>query len=272
MSGETVRSVPAPASPRTPPAGTAAARRGRPAPAVVDPFTQRARYRRRLTRRKALLAVAGAATVVATAWVTFFSPALALDPARIVVTGAGTVVAGGDVTAVLEQYVGTPLPRLDTIGLRDDLLDVPGVREVRVMRDWPRGLTVTLVSREPVAAVPADDGVSLVDTDGVRVGHADAAPQGLPLVDVPLEDSLTLGAVLQVLAGMDPALAAEVTDVAATSRDDVVLTLSDGLSVEWGSAEKTALKSSLVQTLRSSGATAGASVVDVSAPTMPVVR
>ena len=85
---------------------------------------------------------------------------------------------------------------------------MPGVREARVTREWPQGLAVVLVAREPVAAVPEQPaatpgapagpaGFALLDMDGVQVGRVDAAPEGLPVVDVPVGDKRTLGAVLE---------------------------------------------------------------------------
>ncbi|WP_223304832.1 cell division protein FtsQ/DivIB, partial [Cellulomonas sp. B6] len=126
-------------------------------PAVVsttsrERFAERARARRNLARRQVLLTAGGVLGVGGLAWLLLVSPVLALDPTKVEVTGAGTVVAVDQVLAVVAERAGTPLPRLDTVGLRDAVLDVPGVREARVVREWPDGLAVQLVSREPVAA------------------------------------------------------------------------------------------------------------------------
>jgi cell division protein FtsQ len=42
--------------------------------------------------------------------------------------------------------------------------------------------------------------------------------------------------------------------------------------VEWGSADRNALKARVLLTLRSAPASAGAAVFDVSAPTLPITR
>ena len=57
-----------------------------------------------------------------------------------------------------------------------------------------------------------------------------------------------------------------------TGQDTVHLVLADGAQVEWGSADDTALKARVLQTLRAAPASAGAAVYDVSAPTMPITR
>jgi len=243
-------------------------------------FAERARARRNLARRQVVLVVSGIVGALGLAWLLLLSPVLALDPAQVTVTGAGTVVAVDQVQAVVALRAGEPLPRLDTVRLRDDLLQVPGVREVRVMRDWPRGLSVTLVSREPVAAVPevtppagaTTPGFALLDQDGVQVGRADAASAGLPVVDVPVDDARTLTGVLAVLRRLPADLLAQVQAVSATSQDTISLGLRDGATVVWGSADETPLKIAVLTALRASPAAAGASVIDVSAPRMPITK
>ncbi len=238
-------------------------------------FAERVRARRRLARRQLALIAAGVVVVAAAAWLLLLSPVLALDPEQVEVTGAGTVVAVDQVVAVVDTRAGVPLPRLDTVALRDKVLEVPGVREARVTRSWPHGLVVELVSREPVAAVPepaeAGAGFALVDQDGVQVGRVDDAPEGLPVVDVPVGEARILGSVLAVLEALPPDLLAQVGAVSAQSQDTVAFTLRDGASVTWGSAQQTQLKIAVLAALRAAPETAASTFFDVSAPTMPVV-
>lgn len=246
----------------------------------VQRFAERARARRTLARRQIALTAAAVLVVGALAWLLLWSPVLALRPADVTVAGAGTVVAVDQVRAVVAKDSGVPLPRLGTVALRDRLLQVPGVREARVTRDWPHGLTVQLVAREPVAAVPekqapagaAKPGFALLDEEGVQVGRADAAPAGLPVVDVPADDARTLQAVLGVLRQLPPALLAEVAGVAAQTQDTVTMHLRDGVEVDWGSSQETALKVAVLTALRASPTAKGAHVYDVSAPRLPITR
>nr|WP_026075482.1 cell division protein FtsQ/DivIB [Cellulomonas massiliensis] len=260
--------------------------RGPVRPAVVsdrsaERFAERARARRTLARRQVAVLGGGVVAAAAVGWLVLLSPVLRLDTDQVQVTGAGTVVAVDQVREAVEHYADVPLPRLDTVALRDAVLEVPGVREARVVRDWPHGLDVVLVAREPVAAVPAqrsgsggasDEGYTLLDIDGVQVGRTDKPPRGLPVVSVPVGERRTLDAVLTVLEQLPPDLLEQVKDVSARTQDTVGMTLRDGTTVKWGSSAQTPLKIAVLQTLRSAPQTKKAKLVDVSAPTMPMTK
>lgn len=279
------RSARIPAAP--PPAESPAAALERPSvrppawqprrPAVVSAgsaarFAERVRMRRRIRRDHALAWGGALLALVALGWVALGSPVLALhtDAVEVAVDGDAAVVDVVAVTAILTERAGTPLPRLDTVALRRAVLDVPGVRAASVSRSWPHGVVVTVVARDPVAAVPVADGVVLLDVDGVQVGRADAPPPGLPVVDVPLGEPATMIAVLSVLEQLPADLAAEVVAASATNPDAVHLELTDGAAVEWGSADRSSLKAAVLTTLRAG--VQGVQVYDVSAPTMPITR
>ncbi|GEK19128.1 hypothetical protein CPE01_28610 [Cellulomonas persica] len=239
-------------------------------------FAERAKVRRTIARRQAISLVSAGLAVVAVAWVLLWSPVLALDPDELAIEiqGAGSVVASDQVREVVAERDGTPLPRLDTGGIRQDVLDVPGVREASVSRDWPHGLTVTIVAREPVAAVPAQgrSGYTLLDEEGVQVGHVRKAPGELPVVDVPAGQKRTLRAVLEVVHELPAELSAQVASISARTQDTVSMELRGGLRVDWGSSSDTTLKIAVLTTLLGSDAVKGATVVDVSAPRMPIIK
>jgi cell division protein FtsQ len=215
-----------------------------------------------------------AAVVVAAglAWAVLFSPLFGLDPARVEITGQGSTVDVAQVEQVVRAEAGVPLTRLDTVGLRERLLTVAGVKDVSLARGWPDGLRVRLVAREPVAAVPDGDRFALVDEEGVRVGTLDAAPEGMPVVAVPLgEDAApALGSALRVLAGLPDDLRAQVATVGADTQDDVRTALRSGVEIRWGDDSRMPLKARVVQSLQA--AAPDARVLDVSSPELPVTR
>lgn len=231
--------------------------------------------RHRLLVRVAVV-VGVVVALVAVAWVVLVSPALALDSARVRISGEGTVIDKGQVAAMVAKEKGTPLPRLDTVGLRERLRGLNGVRNVSISRLWPRGLEVRLVSREPVAAIPLDGAYTLVDVDAVAVAHADVAPADVPVIAMPwdsgAEPSRPLHAALVLLAAVPADLRSQVAEVSAHTQDDVEMALRDGERILWGGSQDPALKVKVLMTLRALPENAGVAVYDVSVPTMPVTR
>jgi cell division protein FtsQ len=252
---------------------------------TTAPDTVTTRVQERLDERKragrVLLAqrwgkrmvIAGA--VAAAAWVVALSPLFAFDPARAEVAGFGSVVDPSDVLDLIAAQEGTSLVLLNPGGLEAAIGDVRGVREVTVDKVWPRGLHVAIVSREPVAAVPqAGGGFAFVDADALSVGRSDEAPEALPIIQVPMgeDNGRVLGAALGVLNAMPQELRARISGVSAATQDSVEFTLREGPLVEWGSADDSALKVEVLQVLLQSKDAASASVIDVSAPTLPITR
>lgn len=237
-------------------------------------LAERAAARRHVLLRRAAWVVAGLLVVGAGVWGVFFSPAFALDEEQVVVDGLGTVIAPGAVEQVVSAQAGTPLTRLDTVRLRSRILEVPGVRDASLVRVWPRGLSVELVSREPVAAVPEGAGFVLLDDEGVQVGRATNVPDGLPEITFPLDQDSrrTLASALILLNALPAAIAQDVRTISATSPDDVQMELRGGATVVWGSSAEAALKVRVLEVLRTVKSSRGSKVFDVSAPNAPITR
>ena len=255
-------------------ADAAAAQLGNVTTRLQVRLREKAAAQRRLSaivwaRRAGYLALVGLL-----AWIVLASPVLALDSEQVEVTGYGTVVKPRNVDAVIAEYEGTSLATLATTRLADALREVPGVRDASVQRVWPRGLLIELTSREPVAAVPEDGGYAFLDAEATRVGRADEAPDDLPVVTVPVGEDhrRALESVLGVVNQLPVELRDRVQDISASTEDTVTFELRDGPRVEWGSAEDSALKASVLQVLLDSGKAKDASVIDVSAPTLPTTK
>ena len=250
-------------------------------PSTVPPVSVRrdereAERRRAKRRRRAIVWGRRGGYVIAAAiavWLVLLSPLFALDPAKVQATGYGTVVDPDAVKAVVADQAGTSLAMLSTGRMASALKDIPGVREAHVERSWPDGLVITLVSREPVAAVPSPTGgYELVDNEGTQVGRASKPPTGLPTLHVPSNDEKVLTAALDVVNSLPAELKARVTTISAATEDSVSFKLSKGPRVEWGSAESSELKVKVLTAMLAAKEPSKADVIDVSAPTLPITK
>ncbi len=252
----------------TPSAGALARPTERVPVSLVERQTERARAQRRLLLRKIGIGVVVVALLVGLAWLVLGSPVLALRSEEIAIDGVGTTVTSEEVLAVVGPSVGVPLARVDADGLREELEAITTVRHADVARDWPHGLRIVIDAREPVAVVAADGAYALLDRDGVRIGTADAAPEGMPLVTVPLDSEATaptLDAVLTVLGQLPEEQRSQVATAGAPNPRSITLVLHDGAEVRWGSAEESELKSAVLDVLRAQPAR----VYDLTIPRSP---
>nr|NLD41503.1 FtsQ-type POTRA domain-containing protein [Actinomycetales bacterium] len=245
-----------------------------PPPVVVDledRIAERDRAERRRFWRRVGLGTGGAAAAMGLAWGAFFSPLFELDAERVsVVAEPGRIEV--DLAAVADlagERVGTPLTRLNTGALRDELEEIPTVLDASVHRAWPTGLEIALTPRTPVAAVPVDGGVELFDGEGVDLGLVPELPEGVPLAQVPL-DGGTAGILADIatIMGMLPEeLLGQISTVAAVSQDAIEFTLHTGQLVRWGGNSDNELKVAVLATLLLE---VEASLYDVASPRTPV--
>ncbi|WP_423465103.1 cell division protein FtsQ/DivIB [Promicromonospora sp. MS192] len=242
---------------------------------LADRLAERTAMARHRFLRRLGWSIASVAALAGLVWAAFFSPLLALDPEQVRVTGQGTTIDVGQVRDAVTGRAGVPLPRIDTVGLREEILAMNAVKNVQIERVWPDGLAVTLTSREPVAAVPQQGGLhALMDAEGVQVATVKEVPDGLPSIAVSLSDGeaghRAMDAALAVLGALPPKLAADISTVSAATQDDVRTTLSDGRVIRWGSGDQVELKIRVAQALLR--AEPSATTIDVSSPALPVTN
>ena len=234
--------------------------------ASAERFAARARAQRWLALRPALWTLSVLTVLAAAGWVLLASPLLVVREVGVV--GADRVPPG-EVTALVEPVLGTPMARVDAGAVRRSVGALDLVKEVEVVRAWPSTLEVRLVERVPIAALPEGDGFTLVDVDAVVIAEVPQAPADLPVLQVDVDAGpAVLRAAAGVLTALPADLRAEVAQVGATTPDDVRLRLHDGAEVVWGSPADSALKADVLRALRQQDA----AVYDVSAPLAPVTR
>jgi cell division protein FtsQ len=212
---------------------------------------------------------------VAVVWLLLVSPVLGVRSVQV--DGVRSLPADQvRQTAGIEP--GTPLLRVDVDAARARIARLPQVASVEVTRGWPHTVVVTVVERVPIAVVGQPGRRTLIDADGVLFDTVSGAP---PAGVVPIEvaspgpgDPATMAALAAVEA-LSGDLRTQVASAAATTPDDITLTLTDGTVVRWGGPEHSdrkgdALKAVLKQL--ADGALDPATTIDVSTPQDVVLR
>ena len=147
---------------------------------------------------------------------------------------------------------------------------------------------MTLKERAAIAIVKVGETYHTVDTDGVSLMESSSEPStSVPLVRLNGDDpqhSDEFRTISTALSAMPAELLAQIKEASATSTSSITLTLRDNTTVQWGTAQESALKAKVLLSLRqavaqraqeeaSSGAQAQkVTVYDVSAPRVPVTR
>ena len=215
------------------------------------------------------------AALVAVVWLLLVGPVLGVRSVQV--DGVRTLPAD-QVRETAGIASGTPLLRVDLDAARARVARLPQVASVKVTRGWPHTVVVTVVERVPVAFVGEPGSRSLMDAKGVLFDTVTGAP---PAGVVPLEvsspgpgDPATMAALAAVEA-LSSKLRGQVASVAATTPDDVTLTLTDGTLVRWGGPEKSGRKGDALEAVigqLAKGALDPATTIDVSTPEAVVLH
>lgn len=178
-------------------------------------------------------------------------------------------ISRAEVVDAMQVAINTPLLQVDTKQVADRVANIRRVASVRVQRQYPSTLHVTIVARVAVVVQDFPDGPHLFDRDGVDFATA-MPPEGLPYLDVanPSPVDPPTMAALEVMTALRPEVVAQVSRIAAPSVSSMTLTLVDGRSVVWGTAERTGEKAEKLAALL----TQPGQVYDISSPDLPTVK
>lgn len=211
----------------------------------------------------AVLLLVGA---VALGLLLYFTPLMSV---REVAVDGIQAVPRDDVLNAMGVRKGSPLLQVDTDVVADRVAAIRRVASVRVQREYPSTLRITIVERVPVAVKDFPDGSHLYDRDGVDFATA-PPPPGLPYFDVdnPGPSDPSTKAALQVLTALQPQVAGQVSRIEARSVASITLTLADGRVVVWGTTDRTQEKADKLTALL----TQPGHTFDVSSPDLPTVK
>ncbi|MCM9079055.1 FtsQ-type POTRA domain-containing protein [Streptomyces sp. NBC_00160] len=227
-------------------------------------------------RRGPVLAALAAAVLLTAGgtWVLYGSSWLRVE--KVAATGM-EVLTAEQVLGAAAVPVGAPLVSVDTEEIESRVRGrLPRVDSVDVVRAWPHGIGLKVTERKPVLLVKKDANFVEVDASGVRFDTVPKAPAGVPVLELNAgrspsarrfdEDRLLHEAVL-VAGALPQPIARETVQVKVGSYDSVVLELTRGRSVTWGSGEQSDAKGRALNALLK--AAPKAAHFDVSVPTAP---
>ncbi|MFD3940276.1 cell division protein FtsQ/DivIB [Streptomyces sp. NPDC058611] len=229
-------------------------------------------------RRGPVLASLVAAVLLAGGgtWVLYGSSWLRVEK----VTAAGTdVLTPEQVLAAAAVPVGAPLVSVDTDEIENRVRGrLPRIDSVDVVRAWPHGIGLKVTERKPVLLIKKGADFVEVDASGVRFDTVPKAPGGVPVLELNAagspsarrfdEERLLHEAVL-VAGSLPGPVAKETLQVKVGSYDSVLLELTRGRTVAWGSGEQSDTKGRALTALLK--AAPKADHFDVSVPTAPAV-
>jgi cell division protein FtsQ len=202
--------------------------------------------------RAAFFALAAVAIVVGVGWALLDSRFFVVR--SVTVTGTH-LVTGAEVRSAAAIPPGLPLIRVNSATIAHRIERIRQVQSARVSRDWPDGVTITVIERRAVLAVWSGQGYQLIDKYGVVVESASRRPPALPSlelsavpgsgpVSVPeLRGSPAVYAAAVVLHELPRYLGRSVVSMQAPSATEVTLRLVHGITIVWGGTDRAAQKS-----------------------------
>ncbi|QKJ21184.1 FtsQ-type POTRA domain-containing protein [Microbacterium hominis] len=199
-----------------------------------------------------------------------YSPLFAVE--RIDVVGAERLDAAA-VESALSDQLGTPLARIDESAIKAALVTFPLVESYSLEARPPHDLVVRIVERTPIGLIQSRSGYTVVDAAGVALSTTQEPAPGAPILTIAGgTDSAAFEAAGQVMRSLPEGIRAQVTEVTASTADDVTLTLgATETEVVWGSADDSALKAVVLETTMATRPPGGVRLYDVSTPSAVVV-
>lgn len=200
-------------------------------------------------------------------WLLALSPLVGVR--EIAVSGV-TGASRDAVAQIAAPSHGEPLVKIDTEKIAQDVIALGTVARVDVERHWPTTLVLRVKPRDPVFAMPNTQGkVEVFDAEGIAFWTVDAAPAGVPTVQLASsDDPEQRRTAATVVASLSAAQRARLRGVQVATDQRVTLDLG-GVAVTWGGPDQSAVKARIVEILSQRQ---GLASINVSVPESPVTR
>ncbi|EYT53870.1 cell division protein FtsQ [Leucobacter sp. UCD-THU] len=225
----------------------------------------------RRKRRNWLIALGAVAALALFVVAGAFTPMMAVREMQVV----GAVnVNQAEVEQALARFDGRPLALVDDAEVHRALEPFPMIQHYAVERVPPHTLVVRIEERVPVISVQGDAGFSVYDSAGVLLASSEAPPAGAPVAVGAVTDfsSDAFRSAGHALRDMPAELRAQIVSVTGSSAQDVTFTLSSGVEVLWGDADRTRYKAEVLSRMLVALADRGVAHIDVSSAEAPVFR
>lgn len=230
--------------------------------AEIRRFTQRSRRRRIIW----LASIGAVVLLIGGSVAAAYSPLFAVE--KITIVGTSALDPDALETALADQ-IGTPLALVDESEVKAALIAFPLIETYALEAKPPHELAIRIVERTPIGVLESDAGFTLVDAAGVTLATTPTQPEGQPVLNVSGGiSSDAFESVGLVVRSLPADVRTLVTEVSASTLDDVTLTLSTGLTVVWGNAERSVDKA--IRLSAAMSANPDASSFDVSSPEVVV--
>jgi cell division septal protein FtsQ len=237
---------------------------------------RRAAGRRRL---RWFVVVGAIVVVIVGALALLGSPLFSVEADQVRVTGA--VYTNPDrLHQVIDDLVGTPTLTVDTQAAEEALEAIPWVDEARVRTHFPRGVSIEIRERRPLATYQGPDGqFRVIDRDGRVLDVLHGQPIAYMLITGPDPMNLAEGeyapvgyaSAAELVRNLTPGVRGRVSSISATADgSDLRLLLVDGPEIRFGAANDLLTKLVRLETVLTTVAGQPVSVIDVSTPEVTI--
>lgn len=183
--------------------------------------------------------------VIAAFVVAYFTPLMSV---RTIDVAGNSVVPAEEILAAAALSEGQPLMQVDTAAAAQRVSMIPRIATVRVKREYPSTITVSVVERVAVVFTERDGQKYLMDKLGFEFAQQDPPPGLAELRTAnPGSGDPSTRAALTVMGEVPPYVRDQIAAIEVDSPVDIVLRLKDKRTVVWGDDGRNAEKA---ETLR----------------------